>query len=99
MATLWWSWSRYRVPIEASITIGDVKQSVAAGLSGLHYTGVQHGADVHGFKGAFVLAVAYLEISGPDFWQVVACGGNGTVADAQAEVNEVTKMISELKFL
>jgi hypothetical protein len=99
VATFWWSWSRNRFPIGPNLNIGDVRRAVAEGLFQLGYTGVQSGGDAHGFKGGFVLAVAYLEISGPDFWQVVACGGNGTVADAQAEVNEVTKMISELKFL
>jgi hypothetical protein len=54
---------------------------------------------VHGAKGQFLLAVVYLPISGRTFWQVVACGGSGTVADAQAEVTEVTKMIGGLKFL
>ena len=32
------------------------------------------------------------------YWQVVACGGHDTVAKAQSEINQVTKMISNLTF-
>jgi len=98
MATLWWNWTRYTLS-PASEDIGEVKQAIAQGLPGLGYTGVQVGEDVHGFKGEFILAVTYLEISGREFWQVIACGGNGTVAEAQAEVNEVAQLVRGLAFL
>jgi hypothetical protein len=94
----WWNWSKYTVSPAAG-TIGDVMQVISQELPGIGYSNVQRTADVHGTKGNFVLAVVYLHISGPTYWQVVACGGHDTVAKAQSEVNEVTKMISNLTFL
>ena len=56
--------------------------------------------DVHGFKGDFIVAVVYLPISGRNFWQVMACGGNGgSETEAQAELNEVQAIINNIKFL
>jgi hypothetical protein len=98
MATLWWNWSHYALS-EALGNIGELKGVIANELPRLGYTGVQNAEDVHGAKGQFLLAVVYLPISGRTFWQVVACGGSGTVEGAQAEVTEVTKMIGGLKFL
>jgi len=98
MATLWWNWSQYTLS-EANEDIGEVMQAIAQKLPSLGYTGVRVAGDVHGFKGDFILAVVYLHIGGRNFWQVIACGGNGTVAAAQADVNEVSQMISKLAFL
>jgi hypothetical protein len=99
MASLWWDWSEYTLS-QAAQDIGDVKQAIAQGLPRLGYSGVALAADVHGVKGDFIVAVVYLLIGGRNFWQVIACGGNGgTQAEAQAEINEVKKMISQFKFL
>ena len=76
MATLWWSWSQYTLS-EASEDIGEVIQAIAQELPSLRYTGVQLAEDLHGFKGAFLLAVVYLYIGGRNFWQVAACRVNG----------------------
>ena len=98
MATLWWNWTHYTVSPAAG-NIGTVKEVIANKLPTLGYAAVGNAADVHGLKGDFLLAIAYLPISGSTFWQVIACGGNGPVAEAQAEIAEVQKMISGLKFL
>jgi hypothetical protein len=98
MASLWWRWSEYTLS-DAAEDIGDVYDGITQGLSNLGYTGVQHGEDVHGFKGDFILAVVYLYIGGRNFWQVIACGGSGSEDEAQAKLNEVQNMISNLKFL
>jgi hypothetical protein len=98
MATLWWEWDKYTLS-DANEDIGEVMQAIAGSLPGLGYTGVQVAEDVHGFKGDFLLAVTYLFIGGRDFWQVVACGGSGTVTEAQAEIQGVENMIKHLTFL
>jgi hypothetical protein len=98
MASLWWRWSQYTLS-DAAEDIGEVYEGIVPGLTQLGYTGVQKAADVHGFKGDFLLAVVYLEISGRNFWQVIACGGSGSEDEAQTELNEVQKMISNLSFL
>jgi hypothetical protein len=98
MATLWWSWNQYNLSPAAG-DIGAVMSSIASGLPSLGYTGIEQGADVHGLKGDFLLAVTYLPISGSNFWQVVVAGGDGAVADAQAEVTEVINMINNFAWL
>lgn len=36
---------------------------------------------MHGSKGSVIVAVTYLQIGGPDYWQVVSCAGNKTDLD------------------
>jgi hypothetical protein len=98
MAALWWDWSRYTLSAAAG-DIGEVYAAIAQQLPGLGYAGVQVAEDVHGLKGDFLLAVVYLYISDRSFWQVVACGGNGSQNEAQAEIAEVKNMIANLLFL
>jgi len=98
MPTLWWSWSEFTLP-DAAEDIGDVYSGIAQGLSAAGYTSVKVAEDVHGVKGDFIVAVIYLFISNKNFWQVIACGGDGSVADAQAEVNEVQTIISQITYL
>ena len=99
MASLWWSSSRYTLS-QAAEDIGEVLQGIEQGLPGLGYTGVQLAQDVHGFKGHYILAVQYLFIANRDFWQVIACGGNGgTEAEAQSYMQEVRNLINKLTFL
>lgn len=98
MASLWWNWSQYTLS-DAAEDIGEVYEGIANGLPGLGYTGVQAAEDVHGFKGNFLLAVVYLYISDRNFWQVIACGGDGSEAEAQSDINEVIQMINNFAFL
>jgi hypothetical protein len=98
MASLWWNWSQYTLS-DAAEDIGEVYQGIAQGLPGLGYSGVQVASDVHGFKGNFILAVVYLYIGDRNFWQVVACGGDGDEAEAQADINGVIQLINGLEFL
>ncbi len=99
MASLWWRWSQFSLT-QAADGIGEMYSGIARGLSGAGYTGVQQAEDVHGFKGDFIVAVVYLPISGRNFWQVMACGGNGgSENEAQAELNEVQNIINNIKFL
>jgi hypothetical protein len=98
MPSLWWNWSQYTLSPAAG-DIGEVYEGIAQGLITLGYTGVQQAADVHGVKGDFIIAVTYLPISGQNFWQVMACGGDGAEAEAQAELNEVQNVINNMKFL
>ncbi len=80
---LWWEWSKYNLP--SGKTIDDVKNLVATnayyGLPSLGYTGIAVGADVHGSKGAVIVAVTYLQISGSEYWQVVSCAGDKSDLD------------------
>lgn len=92
-ASLWWRSSLYTLS-EAYEDIGEVYGAIANKLPGLGYTSVQHAGDVHGFKGRYLLAVSYLYISDRNFWQVVACGGYGDQAEAEAYMNEVINMIN-----
>ena len=98
MASLWWNWSQYTLS-DAAEDIGEVYQGIAQGLSGRGYTGVQVASDVHGFKGNFLVAVVYLYIGGRNFWQVIACGGDGSEAEAQGDIQEVIQIINSLTFL
>lgn len=98
MASLWWRSSQYTLS-EANEDIGEVYGAIANGLPSLGYTGVQHAGDVHGFKGHFVLAVQYLYIGNRNFWQVVACGGDGDQAEAESYMNEVINMINHFTWL
>jgi len=82
---LWWEWSKYNLP--SGKTVDDVKNLVATnvyyGLPSLGYTGIEVGADVHGVNGGVIVAVTYLHIGGPEYWQVVNCAGDKT------DLNEV----------
>ncbi len=82
MGALWWRWSQYTLS-PANEDIGEVMNAIAQGLPNLGYSGVQVAADVHGSKGDFLLAVLYLYIGERKFWQIVACGGDGSQAEAE----------------
>ena len=97
-ASLWWKSSLYTLS-EAYEDIGEVYEAIANKLPGLGYTSVQHAGDVHGFKGRYLLAVSYLYISDRNFWQVVACGGYGDQAEAEAYMNEVINMINYVLYV
>jgi len=77
---LWWEWSKYTLP--SGKTIDDVKNLVATnpyyGLPSLGYADIAVAADVHGVNKGIIVAVVYLSISGPDYWQVVSCAGDKT---------------------
>jgi hypothetical protein len=99
MASLYWNWNKYTLPTAAE-DIGEVYQAVSQALSELGYTGVEHGEAVSGYKGHYILAVLYLYIGGRNFWQIVACGGNGgSEAEALAEINKVIQKIDAFAFL
>jgi len=98
MAGLWWQSSQYTLS-EATENIGEIYGSIANGLPGLGYTGVQRSAsDIHGFKDNDTLAVTYLYIGGSTFWQVIACASDDT-SRALAHINEVHNMINNFHFL
>jgi hypothetical protein len=90
---------------EASEDIVEVVQAIAAGLPSLGYTGVevsstvQIAGNVHGFKGSFLLGVAYLPLGDRSFWQLIACGGDGALPDADAQIAEVVNLINRLTSL
>lgn len=77
---LWWEWSNYTLP--SGKTVDDVKNLVASntsyGLPSIGYTDIQIAADVVGKKKGVIVAVAYLNRSGQDYWQVVNCAGEKT---------------------
>jgi len=98
MPTLWWSWSEFTLPVAAE-DIGEVYSGIAEGLTNAGYTDVRVAEDVHGVKGDFIDAVIYLFIGNRNFWQVIASGGDGSVADAQAEVAEVQSIINQITYL
>jgi hypothetical protein len=80
---LWWEWSKYTLP--SGKTVDDVKNLVATnayyGLPSLGYTGIKVAADVQGKKGGVNVFVAYLHMSGQDYWQVLNCDGSKTDLD------------------
>jgi len=99
MASLFFRSSQFTLS-EAADDIGEMYSAIADGLSNAGYTGVQHAEDVHGFKGNFIVAVVYLLIGNRNFWQVIACGGNGgSEAEAQADLDEVQNIINNVNFL
>jgi hypothetical protein len=89
---LWWEWSKYSLP--SGKTVDDVKNLVATntfyGLPSLGYTGIEVAGDVHGTKTGVIVAVAYLQISGNEYWQVVNCAGDKT---------DLKVLIAQLKIL
>jgi len=89
---LWWEWSKYTLP--SGKTVDDVKNLVATnasyGLPSLGYTDIEVTADVHGLKKGVIVAVVYLQISGPDYWQVVSCAGE------KSDLNEVVGQLGIL---
>jgi hypothetical protein len=98
MATLWWAWTQHTLS-DTATDIGEVKAAIAANLPRLGYTDIVNTGDLHGAKADFHLAVVFLGVGGRDFWQMVACGGNGPVPGAEAEVAQVQEMIANLRLL
>ncbi len=100
MAELWWSATGYEVS-PAVGNIGEVKEVIGNALTQNGYQGVAVAGDVHGFKPGidFFAAVMFLPISGENYWQVVAVGGDGTSAQGQAELANIQSIIAGLKFL
>jgi hypothetical protein len=98
MATLWWAWTQHTLS-DAAADIGEVKAAIAANLPRLGYTDIVNTEGLHGAKADFHLAVVFLGVGGRDFWQMVACGGNGPVPGAEAEVTQVQEMIANLRLL
>jgi hypothetical protein len=100
MAELWWSANGYELSPAAG-NIGTVKEVLGNALTQNGYQGVAVGGDVHGFKPGidFFAAVMFLPISGANFWQVVAVGGDGTAAQGQGELSNIQSIIAGLKFL
>ena len=47
----------------------------------------------------FFAAILFLYMGGQNFWQVVAVGGDGTEAQAQAEIANIKGIINGLEFL
>jgi hypothetical protein len=90
MATpvLHWEWSKHTFSV--SVKLDDVYAKIASdpsyGLATLGYTGIKYGTDLHALKGDFIIAVVYLQVSGKEFWRVVTCAGDGTLADADINV-------------
>jgi hypothetical protein len=89
---LWWEWKKYTLP--SGKTVNDVKNEVATnayyGLPSLGYTAKVQAADVIGQKTGVMVAVAYLQISGQDYWEVVSCCGD------QTDRNEVVSQLGIL---
>src|SRR4051794_11393119 len=93
---LWWNFSQY-VLGQAFDNIEELQLAIANNLPGLGYTGVQNSAlGLGGNKDGLYLGVMYLLISGREYWQVIACGGTGTEAQAQADLETVGAMINTL---
>ncbi len=89
---LWWEWSKYTLP--SGKTVDDVKNLIATntwhGLPSLGYTDIKVAADVQGKKKGVVVLVAYLHISGQDYWQVLNCAGTKT---------DLNELLGQLKIL
>jgi hypothetical protein len=96
MATLWWAWDKFTLS-EPARDIREVKAAIAARLPELGYTSVASAETVQGAKEEYFLAVIFLCVGGRNFWQGVACGGNGPVPNAKAEVKQVRQMIATLQ--
>jgi hypothetical protein len=100
MAELWWSATGYELSPAAG-DIGTVMEVLGNALTQNGYEDVAVAGDVHGFKPGidFFSAVMFLPISGDNFWQVVATGGDGTGAQGIAELDNIKSIIAGLKFL
>jgi hypothetical protein len=99
MAILHWDWGNYT--LMSRCTIEDVCRNLASNELGglpappLNCTDVKYGAtNVHGTKGKFIIGVLFLPISGSNYWRIVACGGEGSVADATSDINTVINIIN-----
>lgn len=100
MATFWWNWSKYT--LGSGHKIDDVYNALATypdGLQSLGYTDIKFDKDVRGTLGKFSVAVLFLEIGGSDYWQIVSCFGEGTVADAKSDISSVIDTIKIQKTL
>ncbi len=101
MAELYWDWAQYELSA-ASENIGEVYSAVGNQMQQNGWQGVQHGADLHGFKPGIDLfaAVVFLFIGNRSFWRVIAVGGgSATAAQAQQEIAEIKNIIANLHFL
>ena len=73
MAELYWAWQQYEMS-PAAEDIGDVYEGLSQAMQQNGWQGVQHQADVHGYKPGIDLfaAVVFLEIgTSTTFWQVI----------------------------
>jgi len=100
MSGLWWAANGYELPTPAG-DIGAVKEGLGSALVDNGYQDVAVNSDVQGFKPGidFFAAILFLYIGGQNFWQVVAVGGDGTEAQAQAEIANIEGIINGLEFL
>jgi len=93
MANLRWHWNTCDI---GSATIADVYNAIATnasyGLPSLGCTDIEAGTDVHGSKGASIIAVLLLPITGSQCWLVVSCCG----ADAKTNVDSAVGQIGIL---
>ena len=95
MPSLCWHWQKYTVSA-TNEDIPELMAEVATGLSELGYTDVVVGKDVGGTRDGFVLAVLYLPVTDDSYFQLVGCGGSGERTEAEANIDEVRKMITEV---
>jgi hypothetical protein len=86
---LFWTAKKYNLP--SVKTVDDVKNLVATnayyGLPSLGYTATVQPGDVAGVKGSVIIAVAYLGITGSEYWELVTTNGDKT--DLSAVVDQL----------
>jgi hypothetical protein len=100
MAVQWWEWSKNT--LGSGHTIGEAYTDLATYPDGLpgassplgSFTDIKYDQDVIAHTGKFIVAVLFLPAGGLDFWQIVNCSGDGTVADAKTTVNAVIATIN-----
>lgn len=104
MATLWWAWSQYESEnIRGVMTVlgNTLEKNGYQDVVVSPQTATNPGQDVHAFKPGidFFAGILFLYTGGQNFWQVVAVGGDGTEAQAQAEIANIQSIIAGIKFL
>ena len=63
------------------------------GFPSLGWTGIQASSDVHAWNGKLIIVVVLFPISGSEYWLVVSSAGDGTEADAKANINTAINLI------
>ena len=101
MAVQWWEWSKYTLGSGHKIEeVYTALATYADGLQGIpSFTDIKYDKDVQARVGKLIVAILFLPANGMDFWQIVNCSGDGTIADAKTTINQVLDTIKIQKTL
>jgi hypothetical protein len=96
MAGLYWAGQQHYVP--DGVDIDQIYSGLVTAMQDQGWAGVQHQADVHGYKPGIDLfaAIVFLNIGGQHFWGVIAVGGDAPADQAQQEIQQLEAIVAPL---